>query len=78
MKKMWLKMRKVNNRGMSLIEILIAMTLLSVAIVPWMYCFVNIARFSAKGRALQHTSVMAQTVMENCKAYSRRRVVETF
>lgn len=74
MKKMLLRKRKVNNRGMSLIEILIAMTLLSVAIIPLMYCFVNIARFSAKGRALQHTSVMAQTVMENCKAYTMEEI----
>ncbi len=64
------KREKLNNAGMTLVEILIAMFILSAAIVPMMYGFVRIARYSAHGRALQQTSGMAQTIMENCKAYS--------
>ncbi len=69
MKKRGQKREKLNNAGMTLVEILVAMFILSAAIVPMMYGFVQIARYSAHGRSLQQTTGMAQTVMENCKAY---------
>lgn len=63
------KKRKLNNNGMTLIEILIAMVILTVVLVPMMYSFVRVAFFNIRGRDLQQATVMAQTVMENCKAY---------
>ncbi len=70
MKKGMFKKRKLNNAGMTLIEVLVAMVILSCAVVPLMYSFVQIARYNLRGRDLQQTTVIAHTVMENCKAYN--------
>lgn len=69
---------KLNNKGMTLIEVLIAMIIVSVVTVPLMYSFVQVARTNAKGRELQQTSVIAQTVMENCKAYNVEDMIQLF
>ncbi len=69
MKKLLFIQKKLNNKGMTLIELMVAIAILSVAIVPLMYAFVSTARYNAKGRELQQTTVLAQTVIENCKAY---------
>ncbi len=62
--------RKLNNKGLTLIEILIAMTLLTIAIVPMMRGFIQVNRYGEKGRNLQQATTIAQTAMENCKAYN--------
>lgn len=61
---------KLNNAGMTLVEILVAMTILAVAVVPLLFAFVNSFRYSIRGREVQQTTVLAQTIIENCKAYS--------
>ncbi len=68
------KKHKLNNAGMTLVEILIAMAILSVALVPLMYSFVNMARYNMRAREVQQTTVLAQTVIENCKAYSYEEI----
>lgn len=59
---------KLNNAGMTLVEILVAIAILSVAIIPLMFAFVNSMRYNARGRELQQTTVLAHTIIENCKA----------
>lgn len=76
MRKWRKKKAKLNNAGMTLVEILIAMGILSVAIIPLMYAFVNVARYNARGRELQQTTVLAHSIIENCKAYSQE-VIDT-
>lgn len=71
MKKKLHKIRKkVNNAGMTLIEILVAMTLLVVAIIPLSGGFIYSAMNSAKAKHMQQTAVLANTMIENCKAYN--------
>lgn len=70
MKKLILRKRKLNNDGMTLIEVLVALTLLTICIMPMLGSFVQVAKFSEKGRLLQQTTTIAQTAMENCKAYN--------
>lgn len=62
--------RKLNNSGLTLIEVLIAMTLLTICIVPMMQGFIKIGQYGEKGRNLQQATSIAQTAMENCKAYN--------
>ena len=64
------RMKKLNNSGLTLIEILIAMTLLTICIVPMLRGFVQVNRYGEKGRNLQQSTTVAQTAMENCKAYN--------
>lgn len=70
MKRFPIKIRKQNNKGMTLIELMIAVAILSVAIIPLMNAFISSMRYSAKSRELQQTSVLAQTIMEKCKGYT--------
>lgn len=70
MKKHSSEKRKLNNSGLTLIEVLIAMTLLTICIVPMMRAFTQVNRFGEKGRNLQQATTIAQTAMENCKAYN--------
>ncbi len=65
---------KLNNAGMTLVEILIAMAILSVAVIPLLFAFVNSFKYSIRGREVQQTTALAQTILENCKAYSPETV----
>ncbi len=66
---------KLNNAGLTLVEIIVAIAIMSVAIIPLMYAFVNAARNNTRGRELQQTTVLANTIIENCKAYSAEEIM---
>lgn len=70
MKNLKIRKRKLNNSGMTLIEVMIALSLLTICLMPMLFSFVQVAKFSEKGRLLQQTTTIAQTAMENCKAYN--------
>ncbi len=68
--------RKLNNAGMTLVEILVAMALLIVAIIPLSQGFMASMKHSANAKSMQQTSILAYTMMENCKAYSLDKIKE--
>lgn len=70
--------RKLNNVGMSLVEVVIAMAILSVVILGVLHSFVYSARLNARSRERQQTTAAAQTVMEYFKAYSVQSVYDDF
>lgn len=75
MKKRWMKLRKkMNNAGMTLIEILVAMSLLVIAIIPLSGGYIYSARNSMKAKHRQQTSILAHTMIENCKAYNLAKI----
>ncbi|MBR6302476.1 MAG: type II secretion system protein, partial [Lachnospiraceae bacterium] len=67
-----------NQKGMSLVELIIAVTIMSVAIAPLLYSFAHSARYNAKAKKAQRATTAAQTVMENIKAYNLDSVYEKF
>ena len=73
-----LRRRKINNMGMSLVEIIVAMAVLMIVTVPILYTFVYTANFNARARQRQQTTAAAQTVMENLKAYSVEEICKNF
>lgn len=73
-----LRRRKLNNVGMSLVELIVAMALLMIVTVPVLYTFVYSARNNARARLRQQTTAAAQTVMENLKAYSMEKICKDF
>lgn len=75
MKKM-LSSKKLNNRGMSLVEVVVAIAILSIVVVAVLHSFVYSARFNARSRERQQTTAAAQTVMENFKAYSTQEIYD--
>lgn len=68
----------MNNVGMSLVEIIVAMAILMVVTVPILYTFVYSANFNSRARVRQQTTAAAQTVMENLKAYSVEDICKKF
>lgn len=69
---------KLNNVGMSLVEVVIAIAILSIVILPVLHTFVQSARYNATARMRQQTTAAAQTVMENFKAYSVQEICDQF
>lgn len=70
--------KKINNMGMSLVEIIVAMAVLMIVTVPILYTFVYSAHFNARAKLRQQTTAAAQTVMENLKAYSVEDICKSF
>ncbi len=71
MKKIYSLIRKskLNNKGLSLIELIIAVTVLSLAIGPLLYSFVVSAKVNREQNIKQRATNAAQTIIENFKAY---------
>lgn len=63
---------------MSLVEVIIAIAILSIVIIPVMRSFVYSARFNARARTLQETTVAGQTIMENFKADAVANICQQF
>lgn len=59
--------RQLNNKGMSLVEIIIAMTILSVVVLSVTNVIVSAARFNQKARILQDATVVGESFMESFK-----------
>lgn len=59
--------RQLNNKGMSLVEIIIAMTILSVVVLSVANVIVSAARFNQKARILQDATVVGESFMESFK-----------
>lgn len=62
--------RKLNeNAGFSLLELLIAVVILSIIVIPMMKLFVSSNRLNIKSRQTLRATTAAQDIMEGLKAY---------
>lgn len=57
------------NAGFSLVELLIAVIILAIIVVPLLHGFVTSARMNGKARQTQRAVTVAQDLMEGLKAY---------
>lgn len=57
-------MKKQNNRGFSLVELLIAITILAIVVVPLLHVFLTSADTAAKSRRLRDANKAAQNAVE--------------
>lgn len=69
---------KLNNAGMSLVEVVVAMFILSAVTVTILSILVYSIRLNSRSRTRQQSTAAAQTVMENFKAYSVEEICEQF
>lgn len=65
----WSK-KQLNNKGMSLVELLIAITILAIITVPLLHAFVSSARINRRAKQTQKLTTMGQDIMEGLKAYT--------
>lgn len=70
--------RKLNNEGFSLIELLIAIVILSIIVVPLLHSFVTSARTNAKSRNTMHATAIAEDVMEQFEAHSLEEMSDIY
>lgn len=66
------KEEQLNNEGFSLVELLIAIVILSIIVVPLLHSFVTSARTNAKSRNTMHATAIAEDVMEQFEAHTFR------
>lgn len=62
--------RLQSNKGFTLVEVLVAIAVLSIILVPLLSAFVVSANTNAKARQTLRATTLAQNVMEELKAYS--------
>lgn len=60
---------QLNNSGFSLVELLIAVTILAIIVTPLLHSFLTSIRTNAKARNTMHATAIAEDVMEEFEAY---------
>lgn len=66
------------NAGFSLVELLIAVIVLAIIIVPFSRSFVSSSRMNGNSRRLQRATTVAQDIVEGLKAYNIDELKEQF
>ena len=60
--------QKQSNKGFTLVEVLVAILILAIIVVPLLSAFVMSAKTNAKARQTLRATTLAQNVMEELKA----------
>ena len=66
------------NAGFSLLELLIAVTILAIITIPMLHMFVTSARINGKSRITLRATVLAQDIVEGLKAYHIDEIQDQF
>ena len=69
---------RIDNRGFSLVEIIISITILAVVTLPVLHTLVMSARYNAKARERQRVTTSAESIMESFKAYELQEIYTQF
>lgn len=70
------QIKKLDNKGMTLIELIIAVAILVLAAIPLVYGFISSAKYNAKARIKHQTTAVAQTIIEDFKANPMELMVQ--
>lgn len=60
--------RKLNNKGVTLVELLVSITMLTIVVGAFYSCFVLAAKTNAKAKINHKATTLAQNILENIKA----------
>ncbi|MBE5884208.1 MAG: prepilin-type N-terminal cleavage/methylation domain-containing protein [Lachnospiraceae bacterium] len=70
--------QKLNNKGLSLVEVLVAMLILSVVSIVFLRSFSQSAIMNRDAKVKQYALTLAQSLMESVKAYDRITLDQQF
>lgn len=70
--------RQLDNRGMTLVELMVAMIILAIIVVPLLHAFVSAARVNLDSRTRLRLTTVAQDVMEGLRADTLEELAEEF
>lgn len=73
-----MKKFKNDNRGFTLAELLIAITILAIVLAPLFRNFVESTRINAKARVTMNATNMASNIAEGLNAYSAEEIIMSF
>ena len=73
-----LKNKRLNNSGMTLVEVIVAMTLLTIVIVPVLQGITASMYYNGKARNRQNVTLEAETIMETFKGYDLKSLGDMF
>lgn len=69
---------KLNNEGFSLVELLIAITILAIIVAPLLHSFVSAMNTNAKARRTMNSTQIAEDIMEEFEAHSIKEMEELY
>lgn len=69
---------RLNNQGVSLVEVIISITILAVVTLPVLHALVMSARYNGKARERQRVTTSAESIMESFKAYELEEIYNQF
>ena len=69
---------KLNNSGMSLMEVVISITILAVVAIPVLHSLTTAMVYNSKARIRQEMTLKAESIMESFKGYSLKELNEMF
>ena len=70
--------RKLNNKGMSLVEIIVTVTILALVSGILLSSFVSVMRTSAKSRDVHRATTVAQNIMEGINLKTAQEMAYQF
>lgn len=76
--KIGLNRRKVNHKGMTLIEVVVAMAILAIVVTPALRIFASSSGTNLRSRQRQRATTVAEGVMESMKAYTLEQLCVQF
>lgn len=69
---------KLNNLGMSLVEVIISITILSIVVVPTLYAMTTAMAYNGKARRRQEVTLTAESMLEAFKGYDLATLQDMF
>ena len=69
---------KLNNAGMSLVEVIISITILSIVVIPTLHALTTAMVYNAKSRKRQEVTLTGESLMEAFKGYDMATLQDMF
>lgn len=73
-----MKKWKSNNKGVTLLEVIMAVVILAIIVIPVTRAIIMSAKFQYKARVRQKLTVVSESLMEDFKAYTLDEIYEKF
>lgn len=70
--------RKQNNKGISLVELIVSITILSIIIVPFLHAFLTATNTSAKAKRIAQATEIGRNIMEGLEPYRFKQIAYQF
>lgn len=70
--------RKKNNKGFSLVELIVSIVMLAIITVPLLSYFVSSSAYNARAKITQDAVALSQSIIEKCKDKSVEEIARSF